>query len=109
MQKDKKKESYIYIVADDADNYKVGVSKRPEVRVKQLSVGNPKHLKLVEKFKVPSDIVYKLEKECHEKVSYSYPKRGEWFINALLFDLRNIVENVCERHIIVEESATKEE
>lgn len=88
--------SYIYIMSDGKENYKIGISNNPDKRAKQLTTGNVSRVIVVHKYKLPKDKVYKVESACHEKASQKYPKRGEWFKNALLFDIRNIVEEICE-------------
>jgi len=98
----KAKESYIYIISDGEDNLKIGVSVNPERRVKQLSTGSATHLLLLYKFKMSADVVFQIEQQCHEEANHLYEKKGEWFIGALSFDIRNLVENLCENHIIEE-------
>jgi len=92
--------SYIYIITDGID-FKIGVTKNdPKKRLKQLQTGNPKVLEIANTFKVPSSEVYKLEKEAHKLVQYRYAKRGEWFRNANGWDLKTIVDMICEKYII---------
>lgn len=87
--------SYIYIITD-GDAFKVGVSDNPQKRLRALQTGASKKLYLLETFEVPKDEVYSLEKQCHEKLNTIYEKRGEWFHNAILFDIRIIVESIVD-------------
>ena len=56
--------------------YKIGVSKHPKKRLKQLQTGNSSELKLIESYQ--SDHANKIEKILQRKFSY-LKKEGEWF------------------------------
>lgn len=93
-------ESFIYIITDGTD-FKVGVTKNsPEKRLKQLQTGNPKKLEISATFKVPSDLVYQLEREVHKEIQYKYVKRGEWFKGATFFHINLLVDKICGDHTI---------
>jgi hypothetical protein len=77
--------------------YKIGVSKNPKKRVKQLQTGNSSELKLIASFS--SEYAHKIEKSFHSRFSY-LKKEGEWFdlslIEALSFveDCKRIHESI---------------
>lgn len=91
--------SYLYIISNGTD-LKIGVSKNPEKRLKQLQTGSATSLSFVELYSLPSNKVYKLEKECHNKLVTQYTKRGEWFRKPLLWDVRCTVESIIEKDLI---------
>lgn len=69
------KKDYLYFIQSDATGMiKIGRSKYPEKRLKQLQTGNPNKLKLIACFK---DLGWK-EKIIHEKLK-SWSESGEWF------------------------------
>lgn len=91
---------YIYIITD-GENYKVGVSiNDPLIRLKQLQTGHPKILKLINKFKVPRKMIFRLEKEAHRLIQTQYQKRGEWFKNCNAWHINIMVDQICEKHLI---------
>lgn len=94
----KKSKSYIYIISD-GENIKVGVSKDPDHRIKQLQTGSVNKLELIEKYCVPADKVYKLEKICHTRLQSRYRKRGEWFRKPNVWDLICTIEMELEKYI----------
>ena len=68
---------YIYLIQSLEDGYsKVGVSKHPQKRIKQLQTGNSSELKLIETYQ--SDIANQIEGTLHKRYSH-YQKEGEWF------------------------------
>lgn len=68
---------YIYLIQSLEDGYyKIGVSKHPKKRVKQLQTGNSSELKLVEVYQ--SEHAHKVEKSLQRRYSY-LKKEGEWF------------------------------
>lgn len=91
--------SYLYIISNGTD-LKVGVSKDPDKRLKQLQTGSSKKLEIVNIFPLPSDKIYGLEKECHQKLVSTYRKRGEWFKSPLLWDVRCTVESIIEKDLL---------
>lgn len=56
--------------------YKIGVSKHPRKRIRQLQTGNSSELKLIETYE--SNIADKIEKILHQRYSHAH-KEGEWF------------------------------
>lgn len=68
---------YIYLIQSlDNGYYKIGVSKNPLKRLKQLKTGNSSELKLI--YTYPSKYAHKIEKTIHNLFLYS-KKEGEWF------------------------------
>lgn len=68
---------YIYLIQSQEDGYyKIGVSKHPKKRVKQLQTGNSSELKLVESYQ--SEHAHKVEKALQRRYSHM-KKEGEWF------------------------------
>lgn len=73
---------YIYIIGNDQGYIKVGVSKNPNKRVKQLSTGNEHKLTLLftEEFDCTRKHLLHIEKEIHRTLSHIAIKcQGEWF------------------------------
>lgn len=67
----------IYLIQSLEDSrYKIGVSKHPKKRVKQLQTGNSSELKLVEAYQ--SELAYQIEKSLQRRYSH-LKKEGEWF------------------------------
>ena len=66
----------IYILENFENFYKIGYSKDPEKRVKQLNTGNSTSLKLIKKFKTKYDS--KIESYL-KKYFKTRNVRGEWF------------------------------
>ena len=70
---------YIYILTD-GEYHKIGVSKDPRRRVKQLQTASAGSLSIIKTYNVPSKIARKLEQQLH-KMFWQRRKRfnGEWF------------------------------
>lgn len=68
---------YIYLIQSlENSYYKIGISKQPNLRIKQLNTGNPSPTKLIDVYE--SEIANKIERILQRR--YSYAKRqGEWF------------------------------
>jgi T5orf172 domain len=90
--------SYVYIITNGED-YKVGVSKHPDKRLKQLQTGSSEKLKIVSLFEVPEDVVYKMEKEAHKAVRAWYTKSGEWFKAASEFHVNLLVDSIYQNYV----------
>ena len=80
----------IYLIQSQEDGYyKIGVSKHPKKRVKQLQTGNSSELKLIETYQ--SEHANKIEKILHNQLLHC-KKEGEWFDislpDALSFDVQ---------------------
>ena len=67
---------FIYLIKQDPNLYKIGVSKDPENRCKSLQTANGVLLELVKKIPVKHD--YRTERALHNYFS-SKKTIGEWF------------------------------
>jgi len=68
---------YVYLIrAQENGMYKIGVSKDPKVRIKQLQTGSNEDLVIIESFL--SKYPHKVETSLHNKFAPT-KKRGEWF------------------------------
>jgi hypothetical protein len=99
---------FIYLISSGlTDKYKIGVSKKPPNRKKELQTGNPFELSVVKYYE--SEFCYKIESVLHRLLKYkkyvsedfSYLK-GEWF-NLTNEDVKNFVFNCkkIEKGIII--------
>jgi predicted GIY-YIG superfamily endonuclease len=73
---------YIYIISNDQGYIKVGVSKHPEKRLKQLQTGNEHKLELIftEEFNCSRKHILHIEKLLHKELKKLTTKMiGEWF------------------------------
>ena len=81
---------FVYIIGNNDDLIKVGISKNPTKRVKQLQTGNGQKLTLLftEKFECTRQELLKIEKKIHSDLSHLCTKKvGEWFkINSDILD-----------------------
>lgn len=83
---------YVYLIRNnESGNYKLGVSKHPKKRIKQLQTGNDEDLELIESF--PSKYPTKVETALHNMYAPNR-KRGEWFNLYLENELTFISECV---------------
>jgi len=74
--------AYIYIISDNNGYMKIGVSKNPKVRLKQLQTGHPTKLEILftEEFYCKRSHLLKIETLIHKKVKTIAQKvKGEWF------------------------------
>ena len=69
--------NYIYVISNGT-SYKVGFSKDPARRVKQLQTGNPNKLELVYYIEIEVAPVKILETIVHKNLKFNKIK-GEWF------------------------------
>jgi hypothetical protein len=68
---------YIYLIQSlENSYYKIGVSKNPQRRIKELQTGNSSELKLVESYQ--SEYADKIERTLQRRYSH-LRKEGEWF------------------------------
>lgn len=68
---------YVYLIQSLENScFKIGISKNPQKRIKQLKTGNSSDLKLIDSFY--SKHPYKLEKFLQRHYNYA-KKEGEWF------------------------------
>lgn len=81
---------FVYIIGNNDDLIKVGISKNPTKRVKQLQTGNGQKLTLLftEEFECTRQELLKIEKKIHSDLSHLCTKKvGEWFkINSDILD-----------------------
>jgi len=69
---------FVYVAKEEfSGRYKVGISKHPEERIKQLNVGNPEHLTLVHAY-LATEEGNLSETLAHKLLSGSHI-RSEWF------------------------------
>ena len=79
-----KNPGFLYIISDGKD-YKVGVAKDPEKRLKTLQTGNKHTLSL--EFTESKNSPYQCEKIIHQALAV-YRTKGEWFEGCSLRDIR---------------------
>lgn len=93
---------FIYIISNGDGLIKVGVSKNPKKRVKQLQTGNGEVLKLLftEEFECSRYELLQIESKIHRYLSMHMcqKKTGEWF-NISNTDIENI-KNIIIWHRI---------
>ena len=89
---------HVYLIQSLEDGYyKIGVSKHPKKRVKQLQTGNSSELKLVESFE--SEYTHLVERALQRRYDH-LKKEGEWFDIAIseevsfLTDCKRIEESI---------------
>ena len=84
---------YIYLIQSlEEGYYKIGISKNPNKRIKQLNTGNSSLLKLVNSYQ--TDYAEKIEGTLHRKYSHLH-KHGEWF--DLSIENEVIFNNECKK------------
>lgn len=74
--------AYVYIISDNNGYIKIGISKDPEKRLKQLQTGYPTKLKILftEEFYCKRNHLLKIESLIHKKVKDIATRvNGEWF------------------------------
>ena len=74
--------AYIYVISDNNGYMKIGISKNPETRLKQLQTGHPTKLEILftEEFYCKRSHLLKIEALIHKKMRTIAPKiKGEWF------------------------------
>lgn len=79
-------------MSTDDGYYKIGVSKNPQKRIRELKTGNSSPLKLVSSYE--TEIANKIEKILHRRFSH-LSKEGEWFDLSISDDVNFI--NECEK------------
>lgn len=76
---------YVYLIQSlENSYYKIGISKNPQRRIKQLQTGNSSKLKLIEIY--PSHHANVIEKTLQRRYSH-LRKEGEWFDLSLLNEI----------------------
>ena len=81
--------SYIYVIGSDTPPYKVGISKNPERRLKNLQTAFPYELKIHVKKPTEAVKVKLLETIIHRNIN-NYKTKGEWFdieLSKLLLEI----------------------
>lgn len=69
---------YVYLIQSlDSGFYKIGVSKSPISRIKQLSTGNSSPLKIINVYL--TELPYLIEKVLHNRYSHARLNNKEWF------------------------------
>ena len=70
----------LYIIESNTNLYKIGISKNPVKRLKQLQTGNGTKLRLVQMFLVPNERL--LERKIHSMLwqCKSMNQKSEWFL-----------------------------
>ena len=82
----------LYIIQTDDEEYtKIGISKNPHKRLKQLQTGNPRKLNLMIHYPVEGGDPYRIEKQIHEHFS-RYRVEGEWFQDLDLDKIEKYIE-----------------
>ena len=77
---------YVYVAQESTSGrYKIGISKDPERRIKELNIGNPEQLKLIHYFKSNGN-KYESETITH-KMYAAHRLRSEWFDTAIDLNL----------------------
>lgn len=91
---------YVYLIQSLEDSsYKIGVSKHPKKRLKQLQTGNSAELKLVESYQ--SEHANRIEKSLQRRYSY-LKKQGEWFDMSVINEVTFLKEcNDIEKNIVI--------
>lgn len=68
---------FIYLIQSlEEGYYKIGISKHPQKRLKELQTGNSSELKLIETYQ--SDYANQIETALHNRYHHMN-KEGEWF------------------------------
>jgi hypothetical protein len=68
---------YVYLIQSlENSYYKIGVSKHPAKRIKELQTGNSSELKLVDTY--PTEFAHQIERTLQRRYSH-LNKEGEWF------------------------------
>ena len=70
--------SYIYIIGSDNPPYKIGISKDPEKRLRNIQTGHPYKLKILELRETNAKRTRLLESVIHKHLD-NYRMKGEWF------------------------------
>lgn len=84
---------HIYLIkSNESDRYKIGISKNPKNRVKQLQTGNSEKLTLISSYE--SEYYKQIEVSLHNRFSH-LKKEGEWFEFGIEQELGFL--NECEK------------
>jgi predicted GIY-YIG superfamily endonuclease len=97
---------HVYLIQSlENSYYKIGVSKDPQKRIKQLQTGNSSELKLIESYS--SDFAHQIEKILHRRYSH-LQKEGEWFDMSINNEVSFVQEcrKIEERLIFLKKNST---
>ncbi len=84
---------YVYLLTNNNHHFKIGISKNPETRVKQLQTGNSEKIELVFKY-FSKNHSSRIESALHNRYS-NYRLESEWFSLPTKETLTFM--NVCEK------------
>lgn len=82
----------VYLLQSDSGLYKIGVSKNPSKRVRQLQTGNGEKIRLIYSFE--TDIPFLVEQSLQNHFMM-YKVNGEWFNLSLEDELEFL--NLCQK------------
>ena len=90
-------QDYMYIIADQNNHVKIGLSQNPSRRILQLQTGHPTKLQLIytEKFECSRNHLLKIEALVHKRISEKYKHAiGEWFevTSSQIEDIKEIIQ-----------------
>jgi hypothetical protein len=89
---------YVYLIRSNTNSYyKIGISKNPKLRLKQLQTASAEELELIETYE--SEFASKIEKALHIRFDLYKTiigKRNEWFRLSLENELE--FKNICEAY-----------
>jgi len=68
----------VYIIGSESGPIKIGISDKPEKRVKQLQTGNPNKLSLIHTEEIEDNLAESIELEIHKNLKLKKTV-GEWF------------------------------
>ncbi len=84
---------FVYLLqSSESGLYKIGVSKNPVKRIKQLQTGNAEKISMINSYK--TDIPFILEKSL-KNFYITYHVKGEWFKLSIEQELEFLV--MCEK------------
>ena len=84
---------YIYLIQSlENSHYKIGISKNPKRRIKELQTGNSSELRLVETYQ--SVYAVNIERALQRRYSYLH-KEGEWFDMSIINEVTFLSE--CQK------------
>lgn len=73
---------YIYMISDNKGAVKIGITKNPTRRLKQIQTGHPNKLEIIykEEFNCTPTHIMRIESKLHLELSRKFKKlQGEWF------------------------------
>ena len=97
---------YVYLIQSlENSYYKIGVSKHPKKRLKELQTGNASELRLIDTYQ--SEYANKIEKTLQRRYSH-LSKEGEWFDMSISNEVTFIQEcqKIEETLVILKKNGT---